>query len=258
MMKDFRNLFNLEGKIAVVTGGAGGIGRDVIIGLGQYGADVVVFDIDTESVAGYLQEAFQQLGRKIELMMVDVTKASQVVQAFNTLEEKYGRLDILINAAGINKRVPTVEFSEEDWDRIIDINLKGTFLCSREAAKIMKKQQSGKIINFGSVSSVLGHPKHSAYAASKGGVLLLTKVMAVELAREGINVNAIGPAYIETDLTRDYLEQGNHYAEIVQTIPMGRLGKTEDMVGAVIYLASSASDFVTGTLLLVDGGRTAD
>lgn len=258
MMKDFRNLFNLEGKIAVVTGGAGGIGRDVIIGLGQYGADVVVFDIDTESVAGYLQEAFQQLGRKIELMMVDVTKASQVVQAFNSLEEKYGRLDILINAAGINKRVPTVEFSEEDWDRIIDINLKGTFLCSREAAKIMKKQQSGKIINFGSVSSVLGHPKHSAYAASKGGVLLLTKVMAVELAREGINVNAIGPAYIETDLTRDYLEQGNHYAEIVQTIPMGRLGKTEDMVGAVIYLASSASDFVTGTLLLVDGGRTAD
>lgn len=258
MMKDFRNLFNLEGKIAVVTGGAGGIGRDVIIGLGQYGADVVVFDINTESVAGYLQETFQQLGRKIELMMVDVTKASQVVQAFNSLEEKYGRLDILINAAGINKRVPTVEFSEEDWDRIIDINLKGTFLCSREAAKIMKKQQSGKIINFGSVSSVLGHPKHSAYAASKGGVLLLTKVMAVELAREGINVNAIGPAYIETDLTRDYLEQGNHYAEIVQTIPMGRLGKTEDMVGAVIYLASSASDFVTGTLLLVDGGRTAD
>ena len=258
MMKDFRNLFNLEGKRAVVTGGAGEIGRDVIIGLGQYGADVVVFDIDTESIAGYLQETFQQLGRKIELMMVDVTKASQVVQAFNSLEEKYGRLDILINAAGINKRVPTVEFSEEDWDRIIDINLKGTFLCSREAAKIMKKQQSGKIINFGSVSSVLGHPKHSAYAASKGGVLLLTKVMAVELAREGINVNAIGPAYIETDLTRDYLEQGNHYAEIVQTIPMGRLGKTEDMVGAVIYLASSASDFVTGTLLLVDGGRTAD
>src|SRR5690606_4892386 len=135
-------------------------------------------------------------------------------------------LDILINGAGVNKRIPTVEFSEEDWDRIIDINLKGTFLCSREAAKIMKNQQAGKIVNFGSVSSVLGHPKHSAYAASKGGVLLLTKVMAVELAEEQINVNAIGPAYIETDLTKDYLEQGNNYAEIVQTIPMGRLGKT--------------------------------
>lgn len=257
-MKDFRHLFSLEGKVAVVTGGAGGIGRDVILGLGQYGADVVVFDLHTESVASYLQEAFQQLGRKLDLMTVDVTKESQVKEAFCQVEEKYGRLDILINAAGINKRVPTVEFSEEDWDRIIDINLKGTFLCCREAAKIMKKQQEGKIINFGSVSSVLGHPKHSAYAASKGGVLLLTKVLAVELAREGINVNAIGPAYIETDLTRDYLQEGNHYAEIVQTIPMGRLGKTEDVVGAVIYLASKASDFVTGTLLLVDGGRTAD
>ena len=111
----------------------------------------------------------------------------------------------MINVAGINKRVPTIDYEEEDWGKIVDINLKGTFLCFREAAKIMKNQKQGKIINFGSVSSVLGHPNHSAYAASKGGELLLTKVMAMELALDNINVNTIGPKYIETDLTREYL-----------------------------------------------------
>lgn len=256
-MKDFRNLFHLEGKIAAVTGGSGGIGRDVILGLGQYGCDVVVFDINTTN-AKFLERDFKEMGRNIEFIDLDVTNSLQVEEAFSKIKNTYGRLDILINGAGINKRIPTIEFSEEDWDTIVDINLKGTFLCSREAAKIMKEQKSGKIINFGSVSSVLGHPKHSAYAASKGGVLLLTKVMAVELAESNVNINAIGPAYIETDLTRDYLQQGDHYDEIVKTIPMGRLGNTEDMVGAVIYLASKASNFVTGTLLLVDGGRTAD
>ena len=255
--KNFRGLFDLKGKVAAVTGGAGGIGRDLILGLGQYGCDVVLLDIDT-SKAEYLTEDFEEMGRKIEFVDMDVTSSSSVGSAFKTIIEKFGRLDILVNAAGINKRVPTVEFAEEDWDRIVDINLKGTFLCSKEAGKVMKEQNSGKIINFGSVSSILGHPKHSAYAASKGGVLLLTRVMAVELAKHKVNVNCVGPAYIETDLTKAYLDQENHREEIENTIPMGRLGNTEDMVGAIIYLASNASNFVSGALLMVDGARTAD
>lgn len=255
--KDFTNLFDLTGKVAVITGGMGGIGRDLVLGLGQYGSDVVVLDKKINETE-FLEDEFKKLGRKISFVQLDITDSSKVSEVFSRIKKEQGKIDILINAAGINKRVPTVDYEEEDWDKIIDINLKGKFLCSREAARIMKNQQQGKIINFGSVSSVLGHPNHSAYAASKGGVLLLTKVMAMELALDNINVNAIGPAYIETDLTREYLSQGDNYQKIVDTIPMGRLGRTEDIVGVVIYLASAASDFVTGTLILVDGGRTAD
>lgn len=255
--KDFTNLFNLTDKVAVVTGGMGGIGRDLALGLGQYGSDVIILDKKIDETE-FLKNEFKELGRKISFIQLDITESGEVIETFNNIKKEQGKIDILINAAGINKRVPTIDYDEEDWDKIVDINLKGTFLCSREAAKIMKNQKQGKIINFGSVSSVLGHPNHSAYAASKGGVLLLTKVMAIELALDNINVNAIGPAYIETDLTREYLSQGDNYQNIVDTIPMGRLGNTEDIVGVVIYLASAASNFVTGTLILVDGGRTAD
>lgn len=256
-MKDFSKLFDLNNKIAAITGGAGGIGRDLALGLAQFGADVIIIDLDTEKVK-YLEDDFKKIGRKVYFINMDITSSQKVSETFKYIVSEFGRLDILVNAAGINKRIPTIDLDVEDWDKIININLKGTFLCSQEAAKIMKNQEKGKIINFGSVSSVLGHPKHSAYAASKGGVLLLTKVMAVELAKEGININAIGPAYIETDLTKEYLKQDNHYSEIVKTIPAGRLGKTEDIVGVVIYLASKASDFVNGSLIMVDGARTAD
>ncbi|NMA86784.1 MAG: SDR family NAD(P)-dependent oxidoreductase [Tissierellia bacterium] len=153
----------------------------------------------------FLKNEFEKLGRKISFIQLDITESGEVIETFNNIKKEQGKIDILINVAGINKRVPTIDYEEEDWGKIVDINLKGTFLCFREAAKIMKNQKQGKIINFGSVSSVLGHPNHSAYAASKGGVLLLTKVMAMELALDNINVNTIGPKYIETDLTREYL-----------------------------------------------------
>lgn len=256
-LKDYKGLFDLSDKVAVVTGGAGGLGREAVLALGQYGCHVAVVDLDISKVR-YLEKEFSAIKRNVSFIDADITSSSRVSRVFGEVMEVYGKLDILVNMAGINKRLPVVEFPEEDWDRIIDINLKGTFLCCKEAAKIMKTQGHGKIINMGSVSSVLGHPNHSAYAASKAGVLLLTKVLAMELASCGVNVNAIGPAYIETDLTRDYLKVGDHYESIARSIPMGRLGIPEDVMGAIIYLASKASDFVTGTLLLVDGGRCAD
>lgn len=255
--KDYRGLFDLTDKVAAVTGGAGGLGREAVLALGQHGCHVAVVDLDTSKVR-HLESAFGAMGRNISFFDADIARSDQVSQVFGDIMKAYGKLDILVNMAGINKRLPVVEFPEEDWDKIMNINLKGTFLCCKEAAKIMKAQGQGKIINMGSVSSVLGHPNHSAYAASKAGVLLLTKVLAMELATCGVNVNAIGPAYVETDLTRDYLKVGDHYESIARSIPMGRLGTPEDVAGAIVYLASKASDFVTGTLLLVDGGRCAD
>lgn len=254
---DFSKLFDLNDRVAVITGGAGGIGQCVALGLAQQGCPVVVADKSISGLAG-LQQAVEATGSAFMSLEVDVTNSDWVDRMTESVVAALGRIDILVNCAGVNNRLSVVDLPEAEWNKIIDINLKGTFLCCKSVVKVMLEQQAGKIINFGSVSSVLGHPNHSAYAASKGGVYLLTKVLAMETAKSGITVNCIGSAYIETPLTRDYLSRGDNYNKIAATIPMGRLGRPEDIVGAVIYLASPASDFVTGTLLLVDGGRCAD
>lgn len=253
----FKGLFDLKDKVAIITGGAGGLGRNIAIGLAEYGCHVVVVDKNVSQVNS-IEEKVTVMGNTFRKLEVDVTNARQVDEMVQTVYDEFGKIDILVNCAGINNRLPVIDFPEDEWDKIININLKATFLCSKAVTNVMLKQQAGKIINMGSVSSLLGHPNHSAYAASKGGVYLFTKVLAMETAKHGINVNCIGPAYIETDLTKDYLKKANNYQKIVSTIPMGRLGRPEDIVGAVIYLASRASDFVTGTILLVDGGRCAD
>jgi len=240
-----------------VTGGAGGLGREVACGLAEFGAGVIIADQDRTGLAE-VKNRLDDMGCEVLALELDVTDRDSVERAAGTVVQEYGKLDILVNAAGINLRKPVMDLSEDEWDRIIDINLKGTYLCCKIMGARMVRQNRGKIINFGSVSSVLGHPEHSAYAASKGGVLLFTKVLAMEWARNNINVNAIGPAYIETALTRDYLSSEGNYEKIARSIPMGRLGSPSDVVGAVIYLSSSASDFVTGSILMVDGGRTAD
>ncbi len=240
-----------------MTGGAGGLGREVACGLAEFGAGVIIADQDRTGLAE-VKNRLDDMGCEVLALELDVTDRDSVERAAGTVVQEYGKLDILVNAAGINLRKPVMDLSEDEWDRIIDINLKGTYLCCKIMGARMVRQNRGKIINFGSVSSVLGHPEHSAYAASKGGVLLFTKVLAMEWARNNINVNAIGPAYIETALTRDYLSSEGNYEKIARSIPMGRLGSPSDVVGAVIYLSSSASDFVTGSILMVDGGRTAD
>ncbi|HHV79423.1 MAG TPA: glucose 1-dehydrogenase [Firmicutes bacterium] len=257
-MAHYKDLFNLTGKVALITGGAGGLGQIMGLGLAEYGAQPVIFaDYNLEG-AKRAAAAVVASGYQADAVFVDVTSKPSVDSMVDKVSRQYGRIDILINSAGVNNRKPAIEYTEDEYDHILDINLKGTFLCCQAVGKIMLAQQKGKIINMGSVSSVLGHPHHGPYAASKGGVALLTRVLAVEWAKNGINVNAICPAYIRTPLTEGYLSTGNHYEQIVKTIPMGRLGMPSDLVGAAVYLASPASDFVTGTLLLVDGGRTAD
>lgn len=252
----YRKLFDLTGQVALITGGAGALGSEMARGLAQYGCDIVVVDLQPPP-QGLAQEIRQE-GRDFFSLQVDITQEGAVISMLKEVLSRKEQIHILVNGAGVNKRMPVTDCSTRDWDHILSVNLRGTFLVSREVAREMKGWGQGKIINLGSVSSLLGHPHHGPYAASKGGVLLFTRVLAVEMAPYGVQVNAIGPAYIETELTRDYLDQGDHRAQIQQTIPMGRLGRPEDVVGALLYLASPASNFVSGTILMVDGGRTAD
>lgn len=253
----YHNLFDLNGKVVLITGALGGLGQVMAEGLAEFGADIALVDWKQDGSES-LVNRIKITQKKAVFYQADLTIRAQVHQVVDKVYRDFGQIDVLINGAGVNNRKPVVDYLEEEWDQIVDINMKGTFMCSQAVGKIMLKQGRGKIINLGSVSSILGHPHHAPYAASKGGVALLTKVMAVEWAKSGINVNAICPAYIKTPLTEDYLEQDGNYEKIAKTIPMGRLGEPSDIVGAAVFLASNASDFVTGHLLLVDGGRCAD
>lgn len=253
----YQNLFNLNDRVILITGAAGGLGQAMAVGLAEYGAQIALADLRLENTNDILAQ-IDNLGKKAAAYKVDITDRNNITEMVEKVHKDFGRIDVLINSAGVNNRKRIEDYTEQEWDNIVDINLKGTFLCCQAVGKIMLNQGKGKIINMASVSSTLGHPHHGPYAASKGGVALLTKVMAVEWAKRGINVNAIAPAYVRTSLTADYLSKGDNYKQISDTIPMGRLGEPEDIVGAAVYLASDASNFVTGHLLTVDGGRCAD
>jgi len=250
-----RDLFSLEGKVAIVTGGAQGLGEAMAIGLAKYGAKIIVADISYEKA----QEMTKRNREfNIEIYKLDVTQKKQIYKMVNKIIGRFKKIDILVNSAGTIIRKPVVDLTEKDWDTVLTINLKGTFLCCQAVGKFMIKQRRGKIINIASVSSKLGHMERAAYAASKGGVVQLTKVMAHEWAKYGINVNAISPAICETPLTIGLRDSKEKINKITNKIPIGRLGKPEDLIGSVIYLSSKASDFVTGHNLFVDGGRTID
>ena len=250
-------VFNLTNKVAIITGGARGLGRGMALGLAKYGANIVIADL-WFSEASETTKEIESLGRKSLAIEVDVTKSDSINEMVKKTLEEFDKIDILVCSAGISVRKPALEITEEDWDRVIDIDLKGTFLCDQAVGREMIKRGGGKIINISSVSGQLGHPNRAPYTASKGGVVLLTKALAVEWAKYNINVNAIGPGFFRTPLTEDYLSNERVYKEIVSKIPMGRPGKVEDLIGPVVFLASDASNYVTGHTLFVEGGRIAD
>ncbi len=251
------NLFDLTGEVAIVTGGAKGIGKGIAKGLAEYGAKVVIFDIDAES-ANETVEEIKKMGGYAVFKKVDVTKTDEVNKAVSEVLDEFGKIDILVNNAGTVVRKSVLDTTDQDWDKVINLNLKGAFLCARAVGPSMIKRRKGKIINIGSVSSFLGHPDHAAYGASKGGIRILTKVLAVEWGKYGINVNGIAPGYVKTPMTEDYLRVKRNYESIVSKIPLNRVAVPEDLIGPVVFLASKASDYISGHMLLVDGGRTAD
>jgi 2-deoxy-D-gluconate 3-dehydrogenase len=240
------DLFDLAGKAALVTGASRGIGFSVAVCSRR------------KSSLQPIVEEIRKLGRKGVAIQVDVSDRIQVQSMVSSAVRAFGKIDILVNSAGTIVRKPAVEWTGAEWSRVLDVNLKGTFLCCQEVAKMMiERKQPGKIINIASLLSAIGVPNIIAYASSKGGVASLTRSLAVEWAKYRINVNAIGPGYVRTGLTKPLQENRKRSAYILSRIPLKRWGEADDLKGAVVFLASRASDYVTGQIIWVDGGWTA-
>ena len=241
----------LANQVAIVTGGARGIGRQIALSLAQEGADVALFDVNAQTLEQTCGE-LRQLGRRAEGLVVDVTDASVVDDAVSKVLDKLGRIDILVNNAGITQDGLLIRMDEAQWDRVLDINLKGTFLCTRAVAKVMLKARRGKIVSIASIVGLIGNPGQANYAASKAGIIGLTKSVAKELASRGITCNAIAPGFIKTEMTERLPEDVKQ--RLLANIPMGTLGDPSDVAQAALFLVSGAARYITGHVLVVDGG----
>jgi NAD(P)-dependent dehydrogenase (short-subunit alcohol dehydrogenase family) len=258
MRNDRAELFSVEKKHVVITGGAGGIGKvlaDAFASASAYTALVDLREAETQAAARQLTEAYGtgHLG-----FGADITKKDEVEACVEQITAAMGSIDVLVNCAGMNIREDILDITEDHWDRILSVNLKGAFLFAQAVGRKMVAAGSGRIINMASISSILGHPQRGAYAASKGGMVQMTKVMAIEWAQHNVLVNAVSPAAIYTPLIDGRIDTKEKESSLISEIPLGRIGDPEDLIGPVLFLASRASGFVTGTNLIVDGGRTID
>jgi NAD(P)-dependent dehydrogenase (short-subunit alcohol dehydrogenase family) len=249
-------LFHLSGKCAVVVGGTSGLGKAISLGLANAGADVIAASRRPEEVDAIAAE-IELLGQRTLRHIVDVRDRSSVEALHQTVIKTFGRVDILVNSAGITQRQPTMECSEEDWSRILDINLTGTLRTCQVFGRTMMEQRSGRIVNIASLATFVAFRDVAAYGASKAGVGSLTKSLAIELAPYGVNVNAIAPGIFPTALNGDLVNKTERGREQKMRTPMGRFGQPEEIVGGAIYLASDAASFVTGEILVIDGGYLA-
>lgn len=245
------NLFDLSGKVAVVTGGTRGLGKDMALGLASAGADVVIIgrSVDPQVVKEIENEGVRALGISFDLLDFDHYDA-----LIDQIVDEMGQIDILLNNAGVQKRHPSVEFPKDDWDFVMNVNANAVFFMCQKVGKLMLEKGYGKIINIASLLSFQGGLTVPAYAASKGAVMQFTKSLSNEWAKYGINVNCIAPGYMETEMNTALIADEKRNTQILERIPAGRWGKPEDMKGAAIFLASSASDYVNGFTMAVDGG----
>jgi NAD(P)-dependent dehydrogenase (short-subunit alcohol dehydrogenase family) len=248
------DLFNLKTKTAIVTGASRGLGQAMAIGLAKAGANVVAADLLEVAVT---VDDIKRLGRESFGVKVDVTKPADIEKMVQQTVKKFGRIDILVNNAGIVRQALAESMKQKDWDDVIQINLKGEFLCAQEVGKQMIKQQTGRIINIASVAGLLGSTGTAAYCASKAGIILMTKTLALEWAKYNINVNAICPGVFVTTMTDPYLKDPSFQQLIKTRVPLARPGVPEELVGTVIFLSSRASEYMTGHALVIDGGWTA-
>lgn len=246
---------NLEGKVAIVTGGAQGIGKGIVERYVKENAKVAIFDIDKDMLEATEAE-MKSIGGDVITFTVDVLSKEQIFNAVNAVADKWGHIDILVNDAGICPWADFLEIPEEDWDKVMGINLKGYFLMSQAVGRIMSKQKDGgSIIHMSSVNGLAAEAQIAHYNVSKGGINMLTMSMALELAKYNIRVNAICPGFIDTRLNRSDIENEEWLKEYLKTIPMGRVGKPSDIASAAFFLASDDSAYITGHLLVVDGGQ---
>jgi NAD(P)-dependent dehydrogenase (short-subunit alcohol dehydrogenase family) len=248
------DLFELKTKTAIVTGASRGLGQAMAIGLAKAGATVVAADLlDVSATVNDIK----RLGRDSLGVKIDVTEPADIKKMVQQTVKKFGRIDILVNNAGIVRQAPVESMTEKDWDDVIKVNLKGEFRCAQEVGKQMIKQQTGRIINIASVAGLFGSAGTAAYCASKAGIILLTKTLAVEWAKYNINVNAICPGVFVTTMTDPFLKDPSFQQMMKTRVPLARPGVPDELVGTVIYLSSRASEYVTGHALVIDGGWTA-
>lgn len=243
----------LNGRVAVITGASRGNGNAIANAYAKEGAHIVIADVNIER-AELAAKTIRESGGSAQAVQVNVTDCGSVQNLFEQVIKDNGKIDILVNNAGVIGRFPLQEITEAEWDRVLDINLKGTFLCAQAAAKHMVPQQSGVIINISSVNAESLNPTTIHYCVSKGGVKTLTKGLALSLAKEGVRVNAIGPGPVYTDMSRDRLDDPEGLKATEAHIPMGRVARPNDLIGAAVFLASDESAYVTGHTLYVDGG----
>ena len=242
---------SLNGKIALVTGAAQGIGRDIALGLAADGADVAICDVNLEAAQKTTSD-IEAKGRKSLALKANVASSAEVTAMIEQVIEKFGKIDILVNNAGITRDGLILRMKDEDWDLVLSINLKGSFLCTKSALKYMTKQRSGTIINIASIVGAMGNAGQANYVASKAGLIGLTKTIAREYANRNVTANAVAPGFIDTAMTQALTEQVR--ADLAKQIPLGRLGSSEDVANAVRFLASPSAAYITGQVIHVNGG----
>lgn len=253
---DYKNIFDFTNKTVVIVGGTGSLGIEMVKSFSECGANVAIVGRNIKK-ANEIKEELSTNGN-LKAIACDITSIDSINNMVKEVLDWTGKIDILINHAGLNIRKNSLEFTEEDWDQIIDTNLKGIFFTAQAVGRVMVEQNYGKIINTASVSSVRGHPNLAIYASSKGGLIQMTKVLANEWALNNINVNAIGPGYVVTQQTEEYISDPDVFKSLTDRIPMKRLGTTMDVACGAMFLASKGADYITGHTLYIEGGRLID
>jgi NAD(P)-dependent dehydrogenase (short-subunit alcohol dehydrogenase family) len=253
---ELTRLFDLSGRTALITGGASGVGRAVGLGFARFGADIALVDLNAERAEAVAAE-IRQLGKRAEVISTDVTDWAQVRAMAARAQDLFGRVDICVNSAGGNIRKPVLEMSPEEWRSVVDLNLAGTWHTAKAVGEMMVSQRRGKMINLASIYGHVAIETSSAYAPSKGGVVQLTRVLAVEWAPHNVQVNCLSPTYLKTPLVEPILQDAERVKQLNERSPIHRFGESWELIGPAVFLASDASGLVTGHSLLVDGGWTA-
>ena len=248
--------FDIGEQVALVTGASRGIGHDLVLALAAAGAHVAAGARALDDVEAVVAEA-RDAGGDAAGVVIDLTDRASIERAVEETVERFGRLDVLVNNAGLGTNHDALDATEEEWDELFAVNVRGLFFACQSAGRRMVEQRHGRIVNMASQAGLVGIPRHAAYSASKGAVIALTRVLALEWAPFGVTVNAVAPTFIRTPGTAERLDRPEFLADVVERIPAGRVGTTTDVAGAVLYLASPAASLVTGTVLVVDGGWTA-